>query len=194
MPPVFCTSPHPPILKALAKWGGVPFITAGWRGSKALFAIAEQVRAAWVAAGLDGGSMPVALQQYIHVTNSRQEALEAAERARYVGRMVQGLRSNVLTLSGSFVEAAPLPDEPSLETFRDNLLIGDAEYVAERLVEEIRQLAPEHYNCFFQFGDMPIARARRSLERFGAEVLPLVERELGPLAALQRRPVSAAAE
>jgi len=194
MPPVYCTSPHPPILKALAKWGGVPFITAGWRGSEALIGIAEQVRAAWVAAGLDGPSMPVALQQYIHVTDSREEALEAAERARYVGRMVHGLRSNVLTLDGSFVEAAPLPDEPPLEGFRDNLLIGDAHHVAERLVAEVRKLQPEHYNCFFQFGDMPVARARRALERFGAEVLPLVERELGPLSAIGRRTAAAAAE
>ena len=37
-----------------------------------------------------------------------------------------------------------------------------------------------------KFGDMPIARARRSLERFGAEVLPLVERALGPLEKIGR--------
>jgi hypothetical protein len=71
--------------------------------------------------------------------------------------------------------------EPSLDTFRDNLLIGDASHVAARLIAEIRALRPVHYNCFFQFGDMPITRAARSLERFGAEVLPLVEAELGPL-------------
>ncbi|MFK8250624.1 LLM class flavin-dependent oxidoreductase [Ancylobacter terrae] len=193
MPPVYCTSPHPPILKALAKWGGAPFITAGWRGTEALFGIAEQVRAAWVKGGLDGPSMPVALQQYIHVTDSAGEALEAAERARYVGRMVHGLRSNVLTLDGSFVVPDPIPDEPPLETFRDNLLIGDPHLVAQKLVAEIRRLNPFHYNCFFQFGDMPVARARRSLERFAAEVLPLVEREVGPLAAIGAR-VPAAAE
>lgn len=192
MPPVYCTSPHPPILKALSKWGGVPFITAGWRGSQALFGIAEAVRGAWVAAGLDGPSMPVALQQYVHVTDSRQEALEAGERARYVGRMVHGLRTSNLALDGSFVIAPPIPDEPTVETFVDNLLIGDPHHVAARLVEEIRRLNPQHYNCFFQFGDMPVARARRSLERFAAEVLPLVEREVGPLSAVGKPPAIAA--
>jgi len=193
MPPVYCTSPHPPILKALAKWGGVPFITAGWRGTGALFGIAEQVRGSLVKGGLDGASMPVALQQYVHITDSASEALEAAERARYVGRLVHGLRSNVLTLDGSFVVADPIPDEPPLETFRDNLLIGDPHLVAEKLVSEIQRLNPQHYNCFFQFGDMPVARARRSLERFAAEVLPLVERAVGPLSAIGT-PVPAAAE
>lgn len=194
MPPVYCTSPHPAILKALARWDGVPFVTAGWRGTKALFDIVEQVRASWVAAGLDGATMPVALQQYIHVTDSREEALAAAERARYVGRMVAALRNPELVLDGSFVQAPALPDEPPLETFADNLLIGDPHHVAERLVAEIRRLQPTHYNCFFQFGDMPVARARRALERFATEVLPLVEREVGPIASIGARPATAAAE
>ncbi|WP_245294181.1 LLM class flavin-dependent oxidoreductase, partial [Methylobrevis pamukkalensis] len=125
MPPLYCTSPHPPILKAIAKWGGTPFVTAGWRGSEALHPITAAVRNAWMAAGLDGPTMPVALQQYVHITDSAEEAMEAAERARWVGRLVHGLRSNVLSLDGSHVVADPIPDEPPLETFRDNLLIGD---------------------------------------------------------------------
>ncbi|MBS0562885.1 MAG: LLM class flavin-dependent oxidoreductase [Proteobacteria bacterium] len=192
LPPVYCTSNGPVILKALAKWGATPFITAGWRGTAALHQIAGQVRQNWGTAGLNPAAMPIALQQYIHVTDSASEALEAAERARYVGRMVHALRFQQLPIDGTFVDAAPLPDEPPLETFRDNLLIGDPHLVAEKLVAEIRALSPSHYNCFFQFGDMPIDRARRALERFGAEVLPLVERELGPLAALGRVPDLAA--
>ncbi|MBB4038441.1 alkanesulfonate monooxygenase SsuD/methylene tetrahydromethanopterin reductase-like flavin-dependent oxidoreductase (luciferase family) [Microvirga flocculans] len=181
LPPVFVTSPHPQILSRLAKWGGVPFITAGWRGSPALPGVAEQVRKSWVAGGLDPERMPLAIQQYIHVTDSREEAREAGERARYVARLVLALRESSIDLSGSLIDAPPLPDEPPVETFVGNLIIGDVQHVAERIVAEFRKLRPVHYNCFFQFGGMPIARARRSLERFGAEVLPLVEREVGPL-------------
>ena len=64
--------------------------------------------------------------------------------------------------------------------------MADPHHVAARIVDEINRLNPVHYNAFFQFGDMPIARARRSLERFGAEVLPLVERALGPLEKIGR--------
>ena len=193
LPPIYCTSPHPPILAKLARFGATPFITAGWKGSKVLFEMAELVRGMWEKAGLDGATMPVALQQYVHVTDSRAEAMEAAERARYVGRMVHGLRTSNLTLNGSFVEAPPIPDEPPLETFADNLLIGSPELVAEKLVAEIRHLNPKHYNIFFQFGDMPVARARRSLERFGKEVLPLVEKAVGPIAAIGEAPAKSAA-
>ena len=35
---------------------------------------------------------------------------------------------------------------------------------------------------YFQMGNMAHAKVTRSIERFAAEVLPLVERELGPVA------------
>ncbi|MBD1554740.1 LLM class flavin-dependent oxidoreductase [Pseudomonas typographi] len=182
LPPLYCTSSAPQILAALAPWNPTPFMTAGWRGTPVLLQMVAHMREQCSKAGLDGAQIPVALQQYVHVTDSPAEALEAAERARYVGRMVAALRSPALVLEGSMVQAPPLENEPPLETFRDNLIIGPASYVAERIAAEIRAVQPTHYNAFFQFGDLPIARARRSLERFGSEVLPLLEREFGTLA------------
>jgi alkanesulfonate monooxygenase SsuD/methylene tetrahydromethanopterin reductase-like flavin-dependent oxidoreductase (luciferase family) len=185
LPEIYITAIEPTILKRLAVHNAIPFVTAGGRGTPALFDLADKVAQTWRAAGLSQTPMRFALQQYIHVTDSKKEALEAAERARYIARMVGALRNaDVITLDGPFIQAPPLPDEPSLEQYRDNLIIGDAHHVAERVVQEIRRLDPIHYNCFFQFGDMPIVRARRSLERFGAEVLPLVEKEVGPLDAI----------
>ena len=181
MPPVFVTTVDPRILSRVAKYGATTFYTAGWRGTKTLIGMVENGRKAWEAAGLGGMRMPVALQQYIHVTDSKTEALEAAERARFVARMVAALRKPVTAIKGTFLDAGPFDDEPPLETFRDNLIIGDPHLVAERVVEEIRRLDPIHYNAFFQFGDMPIKRALRSLERFGAEVIPLIEQAVGPL-------------
>lgn len=181
MPELYSTSVNPDILRRLSRHGGVPFITAGFRGSAALFDLAKAAGASWQKAGLDASQMPIAVQQYVHVSDSREENLEAAERARYVGRMVSALRQPEIPLKGSFIQAPPMADEPSLETIADGLLIGDVHTVAERLVAEIRRLKPVHYSCFFQFGDMPVARAARALERFASEVLPLVEREVGPL-------------
>lgn len=187
MPPLYCTSSAPDILAALAPWKPTPFMTAGWRGTPVLLKMVEQMRDNCRLAGLDTANVPLALQQYVHVTDSPTEALEAAERARYVGRMVAALRSPKLSLHGSMVQAPPLADEPGLETFRDNLIIGPAAYVAERIAAEIRAVNPIHYNAFFQFGDMPIDRARRSLERFGAHVMPLLEKEFGSLEAIGTR-------
>jgi alkanesulfonate monooxygenase SsuD/methylene tetrahydromethanopterin reductase-like flavin-dependent oxidoreductase (luciferase family) len=184
MPPLFITTIEPRILKRLSQYDATPFFTAGWRGTKTLFEMVASGRKAWNAVGLTATPMPIALQQYIHVTDDKNEALEAAERARFVGRMVAALRQQEVAIEGTFLKAGPLTDEPPLETFRDNLIIGDPHHVAERIVEEILHLNPIHYNTFFQFGDMPIRRALRSLERFGAEVIPLLERAVGPLDAI----------
>jgi alkanesulfonate monooxygenase SsuD/methylene tetrahydromethanopterin reductase-like flavin-dependent oxidoreductase (luciferase family) len=181
MPDLYVTSLDPRVLERLAPHRAVPFITAGWRGSPALPGMKAHAEANWAKAGLGHRPMPLGVQQYIHVTDSRAEALEAAERARFVARMVAALRHPDLDLAGAHLDAPPLENEQPLEVFRDNLIIGDAQHVAERLIAEIRALQPVHYNCFFQFGDMPIQRAARSLERFGAEVMPLVEAALGPL-------------
>lgn len=190
LPPLYLTSLDPRVLAKLAPLGAIPFITAGWRGSPALPGMKAHAQSNWDKAGLGARPMPLGVQQYIHVTDSRAEALEAAERARFVGRMVAALRYPNLTLDGAHLDAPPLEDEPPLEVFRDNLIIGNVDYVTQRLIADIRTLQPVHYNCFFQFGDMPIGRAARSLERFGAEVLPLVEKTLGPLSQLQAQPLT----
>jgi alkanesulfonate monooxygenase SsuD/methylene tetrahydromethanopterin reductase-like flavin-dependent oxidoreductase (luciferase family) len=188
MPELYVTSIDKRVLQQLAKYNATPFITAGWRGSPALPNMAAHVRSVWDSAGLDHRPMPLAIQQYIHVTDSKSEALEAAECARFVARMVAALRHPDLALDGAYLNAPPLDNEPPLEVFRDNLIIADPHHVAARLIAEFRAFQPVHYNCFFQFGDMPIARAVRSLERFGAEVLPIVEAELGPLDRLFNAP------
>ncbi len=194
-PELFVTTVDPRILRQLSKFDLTLFFTAGWRGTKTLFDMVEHGRKVWMSIGLGSRPMPVALQQYIYVTDDKTQALEAAERARFVGRMVHALRQPEVSIEGTFLNAAPLPDEPPLETFRDNLIIGDPHHVAQRIVEEIRHLNPVHYNSFFQFGDMPVQRSLRSLERFGAEVIPLLERELGPLDAIgQDQRTNAAAE
>ena len=188
LPEVYVASSNPEILRRLAPSGAKPFVQVGWQGSKVLAEKVASLRDAWLEAGLGHHHMPVAVQQYIHVTDDPAEAMEAAERARYVARLVNTLRRPNLEFDGIFVKAMPLDDEPPLEVFRDNLIIGDAHHVAERMIQEFRRLRPDYYNCFFQFGDMPIARARRSLEKFGAEVLPLVEKALGPLGGFGSRP------
>jgi alkanesulfonate monooxygenase SsuD/methylene tetrahydromethanopterin reductase-like flavin-dependent oxidoreductase (luciferase family) len=182
LPPLYVTGGDPRIITRLGPLGATPFITAGWRGSKALVAMARDTRAAWAAAGFPATGLGV--QQYVHVTDDPSEALAAAECARFVGRMATGLRAKEIGHAGPMIDAPPLPDEPPLETFRDNIIIGSAAEVTERILAEREAMAPTHYNMFFQFGDMPLAMAARSLERFGAEVLPVLRRDQAAVTAV----------
>ena len=58
-------------------------------------------------------------------------------------------------------------------------MIGDAHYVAEKLVEEISTLGTTHLSCFMQIGTVEGTRAMRSLNSFVSDALPLMETAIG---------------
>jgi alkanesulfonate monooxygenase SsuD/methylene tetrahydromethanopterin reductase-like flavin-dependent oxidoreductase (luciferase family) len=184
-PDIFVTGLEPVILQRIARSGHTPFITAGWRGIALNRETRKHIDTQYRAAGVDPAKAPLAVQQYVFVTDDKAEALELAERARVVARIVAAMRAGSVAFDGHFIKAPPLADEPPLEVFRDNLVFGDPHYVAEKLVSEIRELGTTHLSVFMQIGSIEGKRACRSLERFAAEVVPLMEKAFGmPLAAV----------
>ena len=67
----------------------------------------------------------------------------------------------------------------SHRTDLNDLLIGDVETVAEKLVGEIRATHPVHVCFSFKVGATPHKAAMRSMELMMAEVKPRVERAVG---------------
>ena len=179
MPEIFVTGLEPAVVQRTARGGHRPFLTAGWKGMTTLRDMHKHVKAQFAAAGVPPDQMRLGVQQYVFVTDDKAEALDIADRARAVARAVTMTRAGDPVLSGHFIQAPPFPDEPPLETFRDNLVIGDPHYVAEKLVAEIRELGTTHLSCFMQIGTVDGRRATRSLSRFAAEVVPLMEKAFG---------------
>jgi alkanesulfonate monooxygenase SsuD/methylene tetrahydromethanopterin reductase-like flavin-dependent oxidoreductase (luciferase family) len=200
MPEIYVTGLEPAVLRRAAAGGHTPFITAGWRGIQLLRDMHKHIQAQYDAVGIPADHRPLGVQQYVYVTDDKADALDVAERARYIGRVVTAMRAGDPVLSGHFIQAPPLPEEPPLETFRDNLAIGDPHCVAEKLVREIRELGTTHLSCFMQIGSLDGRRATRSLSRFAEEVIPLMEKAFGmPLDQVNagptaRTPRAAAAE
>lgn len=181
LPPVYYTSTQLPLLERFKNTDAIPFLAASTLGSPVLYKMVDGLNANWEKVGAQAASKPLSIMQYVHITDSREEARDAGERARYVGRLAHHLRHNVLPMDGSFISDTPFEGEQSVEQYAQNILCGSAEDVAAKVIDNIRRLNPTHFACNFQFGCMPLSRARRSLERFVNEVVPLVERELGPL-------------
>lgn len=179
MPQIFVTGSDPLVVQRTARSGHIPFMTAGWRGMPLLKEMHRHVQEQYEASGVSSKNMPLAVQQYVYVTSDKKEALELAERARLIARIVTATRAGDPVLVGHFIQAPPLPEEPPLETFLENLVIGDPHYVAEKLVSEIKILGTTHLSCFMQIGSVDGKRAMRSLQRFGKEVIPLMEKSFG---------------
>jgi alkanesulfonate monooxygenase SsuD/methylene tetrahydromethanopterin reductase-like flavin-dependent oxidoreductase (luciferase family) len=102
-----------------------------------------------------------------------------AENARYQTRLASSLRRRQEVMQGTVLVDVPFPDEPALETIYDNLLIGDVDTVAEKLVAEVHATRPVHVCFSFKVGNTPHKAAMRSMELMIGEVKPKVEKALG---------------
>jgi alkanesulfonate monooxygenase SsuD/methylene tetrahydromethanopterin reductase-like flavin-dependent oxidoreductase (luciferase family) len=164
--------------------GYIPFFTTGWNKLEVTRQIKAKVAEAYGAAGGEVASMPFAMQRYVFVTHDKKAALRAADGARYVRRIAQAMRGKYGELDGSFLRETPAADEPPLEDIVERLLIGDPATVAEKLSQEIEALEPCHISCFMGIPGLSQAETLASIERFGTEVVPLVEKRFGPSSGL----------
>ena len=189
LPPIYLTSSHSRLLDRFRKWKAVPFLAASTLGSPVLYKMVDGLNEAWKSIGEKPASKPLAIMQYLAITDSRSEALAVAERARYVGRMAHYLRQAEPPLDdNSYISNQAFEGEYTLDQYADNMVVGDPHTVAEKMVADIKRLNPSNYTCNFSFGCMPIELAHRSILRFKKEVVPLIEREVGPIAALGAPP------
>lgn len=163
------------------KRGYIPFFTTGWNTLDVIAETREKLRAAFVAAGGKHSEAPYAMQRYVFVTDDRNEALKAAEGARYIRRIAMSMRNRYGELDGAFLKEIPAPDEPPLEVVADRLLVGSAEVVAEKLIAEIERLEPTHISAFMAIPGIAQNRVLASMESFGKNVMPLLAKRFGDL-------------
>ena len=192
-PDVFVAGNEPAYLARCAKAGYTPIVTVGGAGTDALLGVHGHIEKTFAEAG-HTGPLPFAMNRSIYVTDDKDDARDAAERVLYTARLVMAFRGQYEKLEGIEVIPQPYKDEPSLDSILENLPFGDPESCAEKMIREIKATGACHYSMFAQFGGMDHKRARRSLERIGAEVLPIVDKALGGIKEFGPGKVAAAAE
>ncbi len=178
-PRVIIAGNQPDYLRRAARRGYQPIITVGPQPVEAQLAVRSHVAKHYAEEGISDAQLPLAVSRMIYVTDSKEDARDAAERVLYTARLVMSFRGQYEQLKGIEVQALPFENEPSLDQIIANMPIGSPERVAEQIVTEVRANRPAHYAVFAQYGGLSGDRARRSLERFGSEVIPLIDRELG---------------
>ena len=167
--------------KRMALKGYIPFVTTGWSSVADIATNRAKIVEAYEEVGLSTAHIPFAMQAYVHVCGSEAEALEAADNARYVRRIAMSMREEYAELDGAYLIEAPARGEPPLADIVANTMIGSPEKIAAQLIERVSTLKPTHMNTFHASGSLPHSRVMSSIERFMTEVVPMVERELGPL-------------
>ncbi|HZB93456.1 MAG TPA: LLM class flavin-dependent oxidoreductase [Stellaceae bacterium] len=132
-------------------------------------------------AGSDPARLRFAVLRHLCVTDDRTEARQFLDHVRHQIRLSQSLRHRQQAIENGMLVEKPWEGEASLEEMARHMLVGSAEMIAERMAEEIRRAQPCHYLLQFQAGDSSVALALTSIERFAAEVRPLLEKAVGPL-------------
>ncbi len=189
-PQVIIAGNQPEYLRRAARRGYRPIITVGPQSIEAQLAVRGHVAEHYAMEGIADADLPLAVSRAIYITDNRDDARDAAERMLYTARLVMAFRGRYEQLRGVEVVPQPYDGEPDIDQILENVPIGGPEIVAEKIVNEIRANRPYHYAIFAQYGGIDGNRARRSLERFGAEVLPAVDKELGGIAGFGPTPPS----
>ena len=184
LPPIYVAGNDPAMLQRVARKGYTTFHTVGYNGTDAYQKVRAHVESNFRTAGFGPERLRFAMQRYVYVSDDQADLLDAAERVRFIARTAAALRAKHERLDGTFIDAAPFAGELTLEQIVTNVYLGTPEQCAEKMVREIELLNPAHLSCFMQFGGLDGKRALLSMERFGAEVLPLVRKALPALETL----------
>jgi alkanesulfonate monooxygenase SsuD/methylene tetrahydromethanopterin reductase-like flavin-dependent oxidoreductase (luciferase family) len=190
-PEIWIAGNSPDSQARAARYGHPLFVTGFGQDSATLAGIRAQAQETFAAAGRDPASLRFGTLRYCFVTDDRSAAVAYAENARFQVRLSRYLRQGQTQLDEAWLPEQGFDGEMSPEELAAWNPIGDPETVAEKLVEEIRTVGPSHIALYMTIGAADHAQVMRSIERFGSEVIPLIEREVGRLPELN---VPAAAE
>ncbi len=183
-------SPQPPIWicgnspdsQARAARGPYPFFASGFgQDTDSLVAIREQTEATWQAEGRALSDLRFGTLRYCLVTDDKAEALAYAENARFQVRLSRYLRQGQTTLPDAWLPEESFEGEMSPEDILKWNPIGDVETVAESLVDEITRVGTSHIALYMTIGRTDHETVMKSIRRFGDEVMPLIEKSIGPL-------------
>ena len=177
--PIYVAGHTQAMFRAAARHGYRVMSSGRLGGVKLLAEQYADMVAAFTAENVPVSKAHMTVNRFAHITDSREEGMRFAENARYQSRLASSLRRRQEVMQGTVLVDVPFPDEPPLETIYNDLLIGDVETVAEKLVAEIHATKPAHVCFSFKVGNTPHKAAMRSMELMIDEVKPRVEKALG---------------
>ncbi|NQV58749.1 MAG: LLM class flavin-dependent oxidoreductase [Alphaproteobacteria bacterium] len=179
-PPIWVAGADPNSHRRCARDGYIPFISGGLENAVTIKRMRDQVAQCYVDEGVDPGQMPLGVLRFVCVSDDQSIIDRYVNGARFQKRIAMSLRHRrEVMLDDYMVDEVPFPNEPSLEQLAENIVVGTAEAVAERLCNEIKLYGPRHMSIYFAVGDLPSTAAMGSMEQFATRVVPMIEAHFG---------------
>ena len=179
-PPIWIAGADPNSHRRCARDGYVPFISGGLENADFIKRMRDQVAQCYVDEGKDPAAMPLGVLRFVCVNDDPSVIDRYVDGARFQKRIAMSLRHRRETMVDDYmVDEVPSPGEAPLEQIAENIVVGNAEAVAERLCHEIELYGPRHMSLYFAVGDVPSAVVMNSMEQFATKVVPLIEAHFG---------------
>jgi len=175
-------APHPPIWVACQSeptvdWTAAQGYNALFSGSPTSRPQIEQFRArfldAWAAAG-HAGQPRIAVQRFVFVADSEQEAREAIWQTRWQRRVADHLRKGDERIEAGRNDPWVPDEEAGDDEWWDRLIYG----TPERCIAQLRRDHDMGFTDFigwFDVGGLGQERVLRSMRAFASEVMPAVQ-------------------
>ncbi len=183
-PPIWIAGADPNSHRRCARDGYVPFISGGIESPERIKRMRDQVEQCYRDEGKDPDTIPLGVLRFVCVGDDRAQIESYVDGARFQKRIAMALRHRRETMVDDYmVDEVPFPEEPSLEKIAENIVVGSAEVVAERLCREIELYGPSHMAIYFAVADLASTAVVSSMEQFATLVVPMIETHFGkPLA------------
>lgn len=181
MPEVWVAGDNPNLHRLAAAKGYVVMVTPRHFTAEMLAKARQRCEETYRGEGRDPSKLRFAVLRHVCVSDSRAEVRDFLDNVRHQIRLSQSLRHRRQSIDRGMLIEKPWEGEATLEEMAQHMLVGSPETIAQRIAEEIRRAQPCHYLLQFQAGDSAQKLALSSIERFAAEVRPLIEKAVGPL-------------
>ena len=179
-PPIWIAGADPNSHRRCARDGFIPFISGGIESPERIRAMRDQIERCYVEEGKDPSSIPLGVLRFVCVSDDKAVLDRYVDGARFQKRIAMSLRHRKETMVDDYMVAEePFENEPALDQVAENIVVGNAEQVAERLCREIELYGPRHMNNYFAVGDVPHLAVMNSIEQFATKVVPLIEAHFG---------------
>lgn len=182
LPPIWLAGDSEATHRLAARRGFVPIITGRAQGPDYLAAQRARIDASFAHEGMADRPHPLGILRFLCVTERAEEARDYLINVRHQLRLAAALRNRQQRMDGGMLVAQPVENEASLDEMAANLAVGDVKTVAARLAADIRASAATHVMLNIQTLGSTMAQARRTIDLFGREIRPRIERALGGLA------------
>ncbi len=178
-PPIWIAGDSEETHRLAARRGFVPIVTGRTHGSEYLRMQRARVDSAFAKEGRTDGERPLGVLRFACVTESDAETRDYLVNARQQARYAAALRNRAEAMDGGMLIEKPIPGETPLDEMAQNLPVGDPATVAARLAADIRESRATHVMLNIQAAGSTLAQARRTIDLFGREIRPMIQRALG---------------